>query len=123
MTADLLIRAAAFTLSMTAAALIALDGRGNVTARHAAAVVGGIGAFMVASAPGAHESLGLLAFAFNAWCLSTPAFVWLLAMRLFRDTPALPRWHLAVPVVLVALTMLGDYGRFRLGLGADHPEA
>jgi AraC-like DNA-binding protein len=121
-TADLLLRTAAFALSMAGAAAIVLRAPGSVPARYAAVVVGGIGAFMVASAPGAHRALGLGAFLFNAWCLATPAFVWLLALRLFRDEPAPSPWLHGVPVALVSLTMLGDYGRFRLGLIADYPQ-
>ena len=120
-TVDLLLRTAAFALSMAGAAAIVLRSPASTPARYAAVVVGGIGAFMVASAPGAHKALGLGAFFFNAWCLATPAFVWLLALRLFRDGNAPSAWLQAVPVTLVAFTMLGDYGRFRLGLAADFP--
>src|SRR5687767_2843225 len=121
--ADLLVRAATFALAMAAAALVVLRQPANRTALLGAAVIGGIGAFMAASAPQSHRVLGLGAFFFNAWCLATPAIVWLLALRLFRDPPVTTRWHVAVPVALVALTMLGDYGRSRLGLAGDHPEA
>jgi len=122
-TVDLLLRAAAFALALAAALAILVQSPRSLTARYAAAVVAGIAAFMAASAPGVHEALGLGAFFFNAWCLATPAFIWLLSTRIFRDDPPASRWRLAVPVMLVSLTMLGDYGRFRLGLGADYPEA
>lgn len=119
---DLLLRAAAFALAMAGAAALWLAHRRDASAACAALAVGGIGAFMAASAPQAHKALGLGAFLFNAWCLATPGIVWMLAMRLFSDKPA-ARWHVAVPVALAAVTMLGDYGRWRLGLGADYPQA
>ena len=121
--ADLLLRAATFALAMAAAALVVVRHSRDRTALLAALALGGIGAFMAASAPQSHRVLGLGAFFLNAWCLATPALVWLLALRLFRDPPAVARWHVAVPVALVAITMLGDYGRHRLGLAGDHPEA
>lgn len=121
-TFDLLLRAA--TVAMAAAAAIAIvrqPGR-NRAARLAALVIGGVGAFMIASAPGAHAALGLGAFFFNAWCLATPAFVALLAATLFSDENfEVAPWHLAAIGAFVAITMAGDYGRFRLGPMAGHP--
>lgn len=120
--ADLLLRAAVFALATAGAAAFALRGRENAIARDAAVIVGGLGAFVVASAPGVYRMLGPAAFLFETWCLATPAFVWLLAMRLFRDGPPPGRWRHAAPLGLVFVTMPGDYGRFELGLLAGHPQ-
>lgn len=120
-TVDLALRAATFALAMAAAAALVARSRAGETARLAAVIVGGMGAFVVASAPGVYLALGPAAFAFEVWCLATPAFVWLLALRLFRDDAAPGRGRFAVPVALVFVTMPGDFGRFRLGLLADHP--
>ena len=133
-TLDLVLRAATVAVAAaTALALARLPGR-NRAARFAALVVGGMGAFMIASAPGAHATLGLLAFFFNAWCLATPIFVALLAAELFTEnrgqtTIFFPAEYRGLSPVLsfigvyVALTMAGDYGRFRLGPMAEHPGA
>src|SRR5690242_3230961 len=131
-TLDLVLRAATVAVAAAAAlALARLPGR-NRAARFAALVVGGMGAFMIASAPGAHATLGLIALFFNAWCLATPVFVALLARELFTEnqgqTPFFrmeEKWGLSLVFVgvYVALTMAGDYGRFRLGPMAEHPGA
>jgi len=120
-TLDLILRSAIFALAMAGAAIIVVRSRRDATALVAAFIVGGMGAFVAASADGIYRALGLGAFVFEAWCLATPAFVWLLAMRIFRDGEPPSRWLFAVPVALVAFTMPGDYGRFRLGLLAEHP--
>ncbi len=86
-------------------------------------MVAGIGAFMIASAPGAHAALGPGAFFFNAWCLATPAVVWMLARLVFREGASPTVAHFAAAGVLVAATMAGDYGRLRLGALADFPGA
>jgi len=78
---------------------------------------------MVASAPGAHAALGLGAFFFNAWCISTPAMVWMLALALFREDSRPGPLHLVVAGILVCVTMAGDYGRFALGPLAGEPPA
>ncbi|HEX7606656.1 MAG TPA: hypothetical protein VF348_08100, partial [Usitatibacter sp.] len=119
---DLVLRAATVALSAAAALAIVLRPRANRVATLAALVVAGIGVFMIASAPGAYAALGLGAFFFNAWCLATPAIVWMLAMALFREDARLAWWHLALTGAVVAVTMAGDYGRFRLGPLADFPE-
>ena len=109
-----MLRAATFALAIAAAAAVLRSG-------YPAVVIGGIGAFMVASAPGVHAALGPGAFFFNAWCIATPTFVWMLALVLFRDErPGVP--HFAFAGTLVALTVAGDYGRFALGPLATHPE-
>jgi AraC-like DNA-binding protein len=120
-TVDLLLRAATFALALAGAAALLIRAPRSDIAWYAAVVVGGMGAFMAASAPQAHRALGLAAVFFNAWCLATPAFVWLLAIRLFSEQPP-GRWHFAAPVLLVPLTLAGDYGRFRLGLLGDVPD-
>ena len=119
-TFDLLLRAATFALAMAGAAAILLRPARRAGSGYAAYVVAGIGAFMVASAPGAHAALGLGAFFFNAWCISTPAVVWMLALTLFREDAHPGAAHLVAAGLLVCVTMAGDYGRFALGpLGAD----
>ncbi len=122
-TLDLLLRAATVALAAAAAvAILRAPGRGAL-AFHAAFVVAGIGAFMIASAPGAHAALGPGAFFFNAWCLATPAVVWMLARLVFREGASPTVAHFAAAGVLVAATMAGDYGRLRLGALADFPGA
>ena len=118
---DLMLRAAVFALAAAGAVAFALRARDNAVARDAGVIVGGLVAFAVASAPGVYGALGPAAFLFEAWCLATPAFVWLLAMRLFRDGPEPALWRHAAPLALVLVTMPGDYGRFELGLLAGHP--
>ena len=114
-TLDLLLRAATFALSIAGfVAILLRPGRWAAHA-YAAFAVGGIGAFMVASAPGAHQALGLGAFLFNAWCISTPAVVWMLALVLFREDARPGALHLLAAGVLATVTMAGDYGRFALG--------
>lgn len=122
LSADLVLRAATFALAMAGAAAIWARAPKSGNARLAAAVVGGMGAFALASAPGVYRALGIGVTLFEAWCIATPAFVWLLAMRLFRDEGPPSPWTFAVPVALVAVTMPAEYGRFRLGLLADHPQ-
>ena len=121
-TADLLLRAATGALALAAASALVVRAPRSDVAWYVATVVGGIGAFMAASAPGAYAGLGYAAPVFNAWCLATPAFVWLLAVRLFSESGPPGRWHFAAPVLLVPPTMAGDYGRFGLGLLGDVPD-
>ncbi|HUL56557.1 MAG TPA: helix-turn-helix transcriptional regulator [Usitatibacter sp.] len=118
---DLVLRSATVALAWAAAIAIAARPRRGLVAGYSAYAIAGIGAFMIASAPGAHAALGLAAFFFNAWCLSTPAVVWLLARALFRDRGRHGAGHLAAIGAWVALTMAGDYGRFALGPLAAHP--
>ncbi|HEX4764448.1 MAG TPA: helix-turn-helix transcriptional regulator [Usitatibacter sp.] len=122
-TFDLLLRAATFALAMAGAAAILLRPARRPANAYAAFAVGGIGAFMVASAPGAHATLGLGAFFFNAWCISTPAAVWMLALVLFREDARPGAAHLVVAGVLVCVTMAGDYGRYALGPLEGEPQA
>ena len=121
-TLDLLLRAATVALALAMAVALVLRPNRNVTALLAAFVVGGIAAFMIASAPGAHNALGLGAFFFNGWCLATPGVVWMLALQLFGEGRGPSITHVAGVGVLVAVTMAGDYGRFRLGPLAADPE-
>lgn len=119
---DLLLRAATVALAFSAALAIAPTRNRSATAPYAAFAVAGIGAFMIASAPGAHAALGLAAFFFNAWCLATPGVVWLLARSLFRDGGRHNAAHLLAIGALVCVTMAGDYGRFALGPLAEYPD-
>jgi AraC-like DNA-binding protein len=120
-TLDLILRAATFALACAAAVAILLRRERHAASGYAAFAVAGIGAFMVASAPGAYATLGIAAFAFNAWCLSTPVAVYLLARTLFteEDRPSAPL--IAAAGMLVALTMAGDYGRFHIGPLGEEP--
>ena len=121
---DASLRAAMIALALTAAVAIAARPGRNAVALYAAYVTGGIAAFAISSAPGIFRTLGLAAFVFDAWCLSTPAVVWLAARALFQDRVRVSPVELAGVGALVALTMLGDFGRFGLGwLGADPSSA
>jgi len=122
-TFDLLLRAATFTLAFAVAVAILLRPARRRAHAYAAFAVGGIGAFMVASAPGAHQALGLGAFFFNAWCITTPAVVWMLALVLFREDARVGPLHLMAAGLLVSVTMAGDYGRFALGPLQAEPAA
>lgn len=119
---DLLLRSATFALAIAAAVAIMLRPVRNAINACAAFAVAGIGAFVVASAPGAHSVLGPAAFAFDAWCLAAPVAVWLLARLLFSDRPSPAGLELALAGALVVIAMAGDYGRFHLGPLADEPQ-
>jgi AraC-like DNA-binding protein/NADH:ubiquinone oxidoreductase subunit 6 (subunit J) len=118
---DILLRAATVALALSAALAIAWRPRRGPVAIYAAFAVAGIAAFMIASAPGVHAALGLGAFFINAWCLATPGVIWLLARALFEDRDGHEPWHIAAIGALVAVTLAGDYGRFRLGPLAGEP--
>ena len=119
---DLLLRAATVALAFSAALSIAMRRNRGTAAPYAAFAVAGIGAFMIASAPGAHSALGLAAFFFNAWCLATPGVVWLLARSLFREGGRHNAAHILAIGALVCVTMAGDYGRYALGPLAAYPD-
>jgi AraC-like DNA-binding protein len=119
---DLILRTATAALAFSSAIAIAWRPSRSRVAAYAAFVVGGIGAFMIASAPGAHAALGLAAFFFNAWCLATPGAVWLLARTLFADREGSSAPYVAAIGAWVAMTLAGDYGRFNLGPLAEHAE-
>lgn len=119
---DLLLRAATVALAFSAALAIAMRRNRGTAAPYAAFAVAGIGAFMIASAPGAHSALGLGAFFFNAWCLATPGVVWLLARSLFREGGRHNGAHILAIGALVCVTMAGDYGRYALGPLAAYPD-
>jgi AraC-like DNA-binding protein len=122
---DLLLRSATFALAMSAAFMIAT--RGNATRTRTAAApllafaIGGIGAFAVSSAPMAVRWFGPVALLFDAWCIATPAVLWILAQTLFREDfrPGPLHWGLAG--ALTAMTLAADFGRFRLGLLGNEP--
>ena len=120
-TFDALLRAATFALAMACAVAILLRPTLRTANAYAALAVAGIGAFVVASAPGIHAALGLGAFFFNAWCLATPAVVWMLALVLFREDARPGAPHFAVAGLLVGVTLAGDDGRFALGPIAGEP--
>jgi AraC-like DNA-binding protein len=120
---DLILRGAAVALAVTAASAIALHPRRNRAALWAAAVVGGVGAFLIASTPGVEAALGPVAYFFNAWCLATPAAVWMLSYALFREQlPKLTPGRIVAVSLWVTMTMVGDYGRFGIGPMAASPE-
>src|SRR2546423_144247 len=74
--ADLVLRTAAVALAWAAVAIV-FARRGPAALRLCAGLaIGGIAAFMIASAPGAMRVFGLASFVLNAWCLATPVFVW-----------------------------------------------
>ena len=120
-TFDLLLRAATVALAAATVAAILLRPSRNAASGYAAFAVGGLGAFMIASAPGAHAALGPAAVFFNAWCLATPAVVWMLALVLFREGARPHAVHFALAGALVAVTLAADYGRYRLGVLEGDP--
>lgn len=115
-TAELALRAATAALALSAsAALLSRRSRGPAGA-WAALVVGGIAAFAVASARGGVAALGFLpVFAFNAWCVATPAAAWVLARMLFRERMVPGPRELAVVGLMAIVTTAADWGRFGLG--------
>ena len=124
---DALLRAADVALALTAAVAMVARPNRNAIAFYAAYITVGIAAFAISSAPGIFRALGLAAFVFDAWCLSTPAVVYLAARAMFIDDsvpgpPPRGREILAIGA-LVAVTMLGDFGRFQLGWMAGDPAA
>ena len=122
---DLLPRTATFALAMSTAVMIAT--RKVMLCRRAAAApllafaIGGIGAFAVSSAPMAVRWFGPVALAFDAWCIATPAVLWILAQTLFREDFHAGPLHWTVAGALTAVTLAADLGRFRLGLLGDEP--
>lgn len=121
-TLDSLLRGAAFAVSMAAAATILARAPAATAARLGAFCVGGIGAFVASSAPGALEIEGPLAFLFDAWCMATPAAIWVLAAVLFRDGFEIRARHWAVGGLLVVVSFAGDWGRSSLGPFGNHPD-
>ena len=121
-TLDLLLRGATFGVAIAAAAAILARRRYGWPSSLAAFAVAGIGAFIVASMPGGIRTFGLALFGFNAWCVATPAVVWLLAGTLFRDDFRPRPSHLVVVGVMTIVTFIGDWGRSRLGPLAENPE-
>jgi len=141
---DALLRAAIVALALTAAVAIVARPNRNAIAFYAAYITVGIAAFAISSAPGIFRSLGLAAFVFDAWCLSTPAVVYLAARAMFIDDDDYPLpgppprgrenvgpngrenvgpKEIVAVGALVAVTMLGDFGRFQLGWMAAEPAA
>ena len=123
-TLDLILRTAIFTLAMAAAAAVlvrAKRGERGVPASLSALAIGGIGAFAVSSAPAALTRYGPVVMLFDAWCIATPAVIWILALALFRENfrPGPAHWLLAG--IYTAVTFAADWGRFRLGILGEAP--
>lgn len=117
-----LLRAGTFALAMAAAVALLLRHPRSQAAGAAAFVIGGIAAFVAASARGALPGLGLAAFAFDAWCLATPAVVWLLALLLFRDDFRLRPAHLAAVGIFAIAAFAANWGRSALGPLGAYPD-
>ena len=122
---DLLLRTATFALAMSTAVMIATRDVAPRTRSAAAPLlafaIGGIGAFAVSSAPMAVRWFGPVALAFDAWCIATPAVLWILAQTLVREDFRPEALHWAAAGALTAVTLAADLGRFRLGLLGDDP--
>jgi AraC-like DNA-binding protein len=123
-TLDLILRTSIFTLAMAAAAAVlvrAKRGERGVPASLSALAIGGIGAFAVSSAPAALTKYGPVVLLFDAWCIATPAVIWILAQALFRENfrPGPAHWLLAG--IYTAVTFAADWGRFRLGILGEAP--
>lgn len=123
-TLDLILRTATFTLTMAAAAAVLVRSKRDeraVPAGLSAIAIGGIGAFAVSSAPAALNQYGPVVFLFDAWCIATPAVIWILAQSLFRENfrPGPAHWLLAGIITIV--TFAADWGRFGLGILGEAP--
>src|SRR4030095_7386289 len=123
-TLDLILRTAIFTLAMAAAAAVLARrprGANDVAASLSAIAIGGIGAFAVSSAPGALTRYGPIVMLFDAWCIATPAVIWILAQSLFRENfrPGPAHWLLAG--IYTTVTFAADWGRFRLVILGEMP--
>jgi AraC-like DNA-binding protein len=122
---DLLLRTATFGLAMSTAVMIATRDVAprvrNAAAPLLAFAIGGIGAFAVSSAPMAVRWFGPVALLFDAWCIATPAALWILAQTLFREDFRPGPLHWALAGALTTVTLAADLGRFRLGLLGDDP--
>jgi AraC-like DNA-binding protein len=122
---DLLLRTATFALALSAAVMIATRDvaprRRSAAAPLLAFAIGGIGAFAVSSAPMAVRWFGPVALAFDAWCIATPAALWILAQTLFRENFRPGPLHWIAAGMMTAITLAADLGRFRLGLLGGDP--
>ena len=118
-TLDLILRTAIFTLAMAAAAAVlvrAKRGERGIPAWLSAIAIGGMGAFAVSSAPAALAKYGPVVLLFDAWCIATPAVIWILAQSLFSENfrPGSQHWLLAG--IYTAVTFAADWGRFGFGI-------
>ena len=121
-TLDLILRTAIFTLAMAAAAAVLVRSKRGVPAGLSAIAIGGIGAFAVSSARAGLAKFGPVVLLFDAWCIATPAVIWILAQSLFREDfrPGPAHWLLAG--VITIITFAADWGRFGLGILGDAPQ-
>jgi AraC-like DNA-binding protein len=122
---DLLLRTAIFAHAMSTAVMVATRDvaprRRSAAAPLLAFAIGGIGAFAVSSAPMAVRWFGLAGLLFDAWCIATPAALWILAQTLFREDFRARPLHWSIAGVLTGGTLAADLGRFRLGVLGDDP--
>jgi AraC-like DNA-binding protein len=123
-TLDLILRTAIFTLAMAAAAAVlvrAKRGERSVPAALSAIAIGGIGAFAISSTRSGLNQYGPAIMLFDAWCIATPAVIWILAQSLFRENfrPGPAHWLLAG--IYTAVTFAADWGRYRLGILGEVP--
>lgn len=123
---DLVLRSAIFSLALSAAVMVLARSR-RVAARTPATAlcafaIGGIAAFAVSSAPMAVRWFGPVALLFDAWCIATPAAIWILAQALFREDFRPGPAHWAVAGALTAVTLAADLGRFGLGVLGAYPQ-
>jgi hypothetical protein len=122
---DLLLRTAIFALAMSTAAMVATRDFAprvrNAAAPLLAFAIGGIGAFAVSSSPMAVRWFGLFGLLFDAWCIATPAALWILAQTLFREDFRPGPLHWAAAGAFTSVTLAADLGRFRLGLLGNEP--
>lgn len=121
-TVETFLRVATSAMAVAAAVAVLLRQPRGAAAGAMAFVIGGIAAFVVASARGALPALGLAAFAFDAWCLATPAVVWLLALLLFREDFRVRPAHLAIVGAFAVTAFAANWGRSALGPLGDHPD-
>jgi hypothetical protein len=64
---------------------------------------------------------GPIAILFDAWCIATPAALWILAQVLFREGFRAGPLHWTLAGALTLTTLAADLGRFRLGLLGNEP--
>lgn len=102
---DIVIRTAALMSALVFAAVVAAAGRNRPAALPGLFFGLAVAAFIITSAPGAHELLGVWAWPLTALCVTKAAWFWLFARALFRErAPLRPAHVAAVGAIAIAGT-------------------